>query len=296
MRHDMPSARPPADLVRAAEAYLAEEQPDDGPLWQPLTGGRTNRLWQVGQKVVKLYDPAQETPLFPNDPGAEFSAMTTLCDAGLAPRPVARITGEFGVALIYHYLQGATGHGDMAALARMLHRVHSAPPPPGLRRLPGGSREILAQTDALMTLLPKPHAGLAELRKRLNTRDEIAPGPSVLIHADPVSANIVTTDPGPMLIDWQCPALGDPCEDLAIILSPSMQRAYGALLDPAQAAELLSAYPDAESCRRYQRLAPFYHVRMAAYAQWSLENGRATGAEGVEEDLDAARKALTDGA
>ena len=39
--------------------------------WLPLAGGRTNRLWRVGQAVIKAYDSAAASPLFPNDPAAE---------------------------------------------------------------------------------------------------------------------------------------------------------------------------------------------------------------------------------
>ena len=41
------------------------------------------------------------------------------------------------------------------------------------------------------------------------------------------------------LIDWQCPALGDPAEDIACFLSPAMQVIYGAgPLDAARERQL----------------------------------------------------------
>ena len=53
--------------------------------WLPLAGGRTNRLWRVGQAVIKAYDPAAASPLFPNDPAAEARALAQLGPIGLAP-------------------------------------------------------------------------------------------------------------------------------------------------------------------------------------------------------------------
>ena len=277
---------PPPSLADAARPVVG---PAD---WVPLAGGLTNRVWRIGAYAVKLYSPDRATPLFPNDPAAEWAAMTALAPLGLAPVPHARLSGTFGEALIYRYLDGGPGPGDLPALARLLSRIH-ATPAPAIRTLPTGSAAILAQTDRLIADLepvPKP---LSDLRNQIAALPPVPPCTPRLIHTDPVASNIVVTPSGPVLIDWQCPARGDPCEDLAIVLSPSMQLAYDAPLTAAAAEAFLDACPEGAPVARYRRLAPFYHVRMAAYAAWSHQTGRARAGEGMALDLAAARVALS---
>lgn len=290
MFHATPSSRPPATLVDAALPHLTAATLAD---WTPLTGGRTNRLWRVGDRVVKLYDPCSATPLFPNLPGAEYAALTCLAPRNLAPEPTTRLSGPFGNALIYRYVEGAPGYADPVALAHMLHRVHETPAMPGLRHMPSGSAAALAMTDALLAKVQTPDAGIVDLRRHLADQPAVPAEGAALIHADPVAANVVNTAGQPILIDWQCPAQGDPCEDLAIVLSPSMQRVYGASFTAAQTEEVLSAYPDRDRVARYRRLAPFLHLRMAAYAQWSSEHGRPSPPETIRSELVAARTAFT---
>ena len=81
--------------------------------------------------------------------------------------------------------------------------------------------------------------------------------------------NIVAHDGTLTLIDWQCPQIGDPTEDLALFLSPAMQQVYrGAPLSAAEEAAFLDRYPDPQLVARYLALRPWYHWRMAAYCLW----------------------------
>ncbi|EAQ03048.1 hypothetical protein OB2597_12928 [Pseudooceanicola batsensis HTCC2597] len=284
---------PGPDLVAAVTAELA------GPVetWVPLRGGRTNRVWRMagaaGDLVLKLYLPGAETPLFPNDPEAEFRILSRLAPAGLAPSPVARLKGAFGHALIYRFLEGPTWDRDLVAMARLLHRVHGMAPPQGLGPLPSGSAELRAQARGILSRCRgAADPALARLETRVAARPAVPPCAAPrLIHRDPVAGNVIDTARGPVLIDWQCPALGDPCEDLAIVLSPFMQRAYlGHLLTEDEAATFLAAYPDAETVARYRRLAPFFHWRMAAYALWCEENGRDAGPTDRAREISAAAR------
>jgi aminoglycoside phosphotransferase (APT) family kinase protein len=284
---------PPAALIAAARTHLGDMARRD---WHPLTGGRTNRLWRVGPHVVKVYDPMAATPVFPNDPDAEWTVLTHLAETGLAPQPLHRLSGPFGEALIYAYVTGPTGHADLPALARTLSRLHGQEIPAGLRQAANGSRALLRATDALICALRDPAAALHATRHRLAALPPVPPTPPKLIHADPVAANVVTSDRGLVLIDWQCPAMGDPCEDLAIVLSPAMQSAYGRRLTAGKERTFLSAYPDRRSVERYRRLAPYYHLRSAAYALWCLETGRGSDAVSVAEELAAAQAAVSQAA
>jgi aminoglycoside phosphotransferase (APT) family kinase protein len=148
----------------------------------------------------------------------------------------------------------------------------------------------------LLDLIRTPGRSLEAAFRDLSRLPEVPAAPLCLIHADPVATNVITgrETQEPILIDWQCPALGDPCDDLAIVLSPSMQHAYGAPLTKGQSADFLTGYPRTETADRYTGLAPFYALRFAAYARWCHENDRGSGGE--EHELAAMEQALSQAA
>lgn len=295
MQHATPTAKPPAALVNLAGPHLGTA---DNMPWHPLAGGRTNQLWRVGDRVVKLYEPRAVTPLFPNDPVAEQAAMTAFSPLGLAPTCRAALSGAFGQAIVYDYVGGPTGYSDPEGLARILSQVHTASHPISLRRTACGSDEIMVATvemiDQLVQSVPSKLLGTVRgLAREVSALPSVPAEPGRVIHADPVGANVVNTPTGPVLIDWQCPAIGDPCEDIAMVLSPSMQLAYESPMKADAMACFLKAYPQPEVIARYRRLAPYYHLRMAGYALWSVSVGRTTSYDGVMLECDAARVALS---
>jgi thiamine kinase-like enzyme len=108
-----------------------------------------------------------------------------------------------------------------------------------------------------------------------------------VIHGDAVPGNILMSNQGVVLIDWQCPALGDPCEDIAAWLSPAMQWLYaGKPLTNAQADTFLNAFPS-ETAARYRTLAPLFHWRMAAHCQWKAQRGAADYHKALQLELAA---------
>lgn len=274
---------PPGPLVVAVSGLVGDLED-----WRVLSGGRTNLVWRVraagGDFVVKLYVAGAETPLFPNDPNAEFALLARMAQIGLSPEPLGRLHGAFGEAVIYRYVAGRAWQGNVEMLANLLNRVHGQPVPNTIRQVASGSAALLAQCSRLIAECG-PHDLLAASRDNLARRAEVgAVAVSGLIHADPVGTNIIETDKSLMLIDWQCPGIGDPCEDIAIVLSPFMQRAYlGRHLTLAEAEAFLDAYPDRLVSDRYRQLAPFFHLRMAAYAAWCRAHGR----DATEDDIHA---------
>jgi hypothetical protein len=249
----------PAWLVRT----VTERLPDlAGRPWQPLAGGRINRVWHVGDQVVKCYDPRGQSPLFPNDPLAEAQALRQFGPIGLSPH--LSQTGQGWLA--YRHVPGQTWVAGTAAVARFLHRLHSAPAT-GLRPLASGSAALASTATAI----------LADCRERLPRPDPpmVAPWPDPRpIHGDAVPGNLVEGPAGLVAIDWQCPALGDPAEDIATFLSPAMQLLYrGAPLTAEEVAAFLAAYPDRSVVARYLALRPLFHWRMAAHCLWRAERG-----------------------
>lgn len=251
---------PPPELVATIRADLPELT---GAVWTPLRGGRVNRCWQVGSLVVKAYSPNGDSPIFPNDPKAEAQILRHLEGRGLAPR--LRAEGPGWIA--YDHVAGRTWRegDDPAPVAALLRHIWSMPPPEGLRRIGSGSTALL-DLAARLSPLPTP-PGLATI--------DIAPAPPRLIHADAVCGNIICGPKEVLLIDWQCPALGDPAEDVAAFLSPAMRWLYGgrepdADLEP----RFLACLPDDLSVR-YRKLKPLFHWRMMQHCQWRLKQGQA---------------------
>lgn len=254
-----PRTAPPA-LIQSVGAALPKLA---GLAWSPLPGGRVNTVWRVGDHVVKLFDPNGESPLFPNNPAAEAAALRLAAPLGLAPSLCATGPGW----LSYSHVMGQPWVDDPRPVAQALTRLHSIPAaPPEFRTLASGSTAILAQAMAIAdecqgALPPMP------------PDPDIGPVAPSVLHGDAVPGNIIVHQGRITLIDWQCPALGDPVEDIATFLSPAMQWLYsGQPLTETQTDMFLAALP-ADRTARYRALAPAFHWRMAANCLWKAERG-----------------------
>lgn len=253
----------------------------DGARWRALEGGRVNRLWRVGQVVVKQYQPTGASPLFPNDPKAEAAALKLFAPLGLSPNLLAQ--GEGWVA--YRHLPGRPWRKDTFAVATTLTRLHQVSPLAHFRAAANGSAALLRHAKSIADLCtynlppPPPDPGIKSSQ-------------SCMIHGDAVPGNIIVHQGSITLIDWQCPAIGDPCEDIATFLSPAMQFLYrGAPLTREEAAVFRAAFPQ-DTIARYDSLAAIYHWRMAAHCLWKAERGAQGYAMAAQLEL-ATLKALS---
>lgn len=252
-RSDLPDPLAPA---RAALPHLA------GLVAQPLAGGRSNRLWRLGETVVKLYDLGAARPLFPNDPQAEVTALRALAGSSLAPDLLHM--GEGWIA--YRFCPGATWQRDPRPVAQALARLHRRAAPTGLRALPMGAAAIAAHAQSFAPVGLPPLPAFAEA----------VPAQPRLVHGDAVPGNMIATSATLTLIDWQCPGAGDPVDDLALFLSPAMQQLYrGAPLTADETAAFLAAYPDPVVIARYHALRPLLHWRIAAHCALRAAEGDA---------------------
>lgn len=276
----------PFDLrpVLAAQGVPLPARP-----WMALAGGRTNRVWQVGAGagalVVKLYDTAAQSPLFPNLPGAEAAALRALAGQGIAPELVAAFDTPFGPCLVYAHVPGARWSAGTAEVAQLLMRLHALPAPKGLRGLDSGSAALVAQTHAILRACS---GKIADDLRALQPEAQVPPAQQLcFLHGDAVPGNLLTTATGPVLIDWQCPARGDACEDMALFLSPAMQALYrGAPLDAAEIEVFLAAFPP-PLVARYNALRRHFHWRMAAHCLWKATRGEKAYTRGLGLELAA---------
>lgn len=273
--------------IQTAQQSLARELAGRGLLpadaaWTALAGGRTNLAWLVEhagrREVVKLFVARAASPLFPNDPAQEAAALRYLQGRGLAPCLRHSLQARAGACLIYAYVDGRPWQSGVAEAARLLHRVHAIAAPPELRDAPNGSAALARQTRAILRAC-RPDTARRIAAKE--PRGHVPPSRRrCLLHGDPVPGNMIGRAGRLRLIDWQCPAAGDPCEDLALFLSPAMQIAYrGRALSGPERAGFLAAYPDGAARARFEKLAPWYHWRMLAFCRWRTERGDPVSAD-----------------
>ncbi|NSY38743.1 phosphotransferase [Leisingera sp. ANG59] len=240
------------------------------PAPRRLTGGRSNHVWRAGALVIKLYAEGGANPLFSNDSGREVAILAALSGTGMVPPLVQTGTFEGQKWLCYAHVNGSPWQEDTAHVARFLGRVHDLAAPPGLPDGVNGSAALEQQTLDILKECNDRKA-LAELRPlgRVPPLQQ-----TQLIHGDPVPGNLLAHDGTLTLIDWQCPQIGDPAEDLALFLSPAMQLMYrGEPLTKTQEDSFLRAYPDPRIAGRTLALKPWFHWRMAAYCLWRAERG-----------------------
>ncbi|WP_306154731.1 phosphotransferase family protein [Roseovarius sp. MMSF_3281] len=267
-------------LIQALERDLAPSgHVPDAAQWVRLKGGRTNHVWRItgptgaNPVVVKLYAETSGNPLFPNRPDDEARVLHALDGQGMAPRLLHRTATRLGPCVVYSHVSGARWRDDPAKVARLLRRLHGLAPPRGLRPAPDGSVALEAQIAAILARCP------GDVQNMPGLPDTAVPpsGAACLLHGDPVPGNLIAQGAALHLIDWQCPAIGDPCEDIALFLSPAMQIAYrGAPLAQTEEQAFLSAYDSPRLLSRYAALAPWYHARSFAYCLWQAHQGDKT--------------------
>jgi thiamine kinase-like enzyme len=161
-----------------------------------------------------------------------------------------------------------------------------------------GLREIPTSGDYVHNQAKEILSGLSgrlpdRIRQAEPKRSEVGPIDPVFVHTDVVAGNLIQTEQGVQLIDWQCPAVGDPVIDIARFLSPAMHSIYGTRkLTLAEENEFLAGFSDSLQSR-YHALAPQYHWRMAAYCAWRADQG--VSGYGLAAEIELARLSAISG-
>ena len=241
--------------------------------WHAQTGGQTNKVWRlIGEKdlICKLYLETKTNPLFNNTPEAEYRCLLLLEGSNIAPKPYKFLKTPFGEVLLYNFISGETWSHDVKAVSELLTRVRNHKCPKGLRTLSNLPSDIKQTGLEIINKLNSFHKNkLIKICPDVSISD-IEP---VLLHTDVVPGNLILGDNGLRLIDWQCPAIGDPIVDIMMFLSPGMHEIYGPgkLSMKDHEAFLMSLTSNLRN--RYNIIGPLYHWRLAAYCFWKAEQG-----------------------
>jgi thiamine kinase len=242
-------------------------------VWHTQTGGRTNKVWRIeGKKdlICKLYLETKTNPLFNNTPDAEYKCLLWLQGSNISPKPYKYLKTPFGEVLLYNYIKGKTWSHDVETVSELLTRIRKHKYPKGLRILSGYPSDIKQTGIEITNKLNKYHQNeLINICPDVSISD-IEP---VLLHTDVVPGNLILGEKGLRLIDWQCPAIGDPIVDIVMFLSPGMHEIYGSGKLSMKDHEdfLMNLTPKLRS--RYNIIGPLYHWRLAAYCFWKAEQG-----------------------
>ena len=242
-------------------------------IWQAQTGGRTNKVWRLegeSDLICKLYLETKTNPLFNNTPEAEYKCLLWLDGSGIAPKPYKYLKTPYGKVLLYNYIKGKTWSQDVKTVSELLARIHKHKYPKDLRLLSALPSDIKETGYEIINKLNSYH------KHKLNNICPVVPIldiEPVLLHTDVVPGNLILGDEGLRLIDWQCPAIGDPIVDIMMFLSPGMHKIYGSgkLSMKDHETFLMNLTPKLRS--RYNIIGPLYHWRLAAYCFWKAEQG-----------------------
>lgn len=281
-RRDDPALQQALSLIWQEEGHVPKNAE-----WSRLLGGRSNPVWYVVSDdmphalVCKLFDDAAATPLFANEGTREALVLKHLEGKEIAPTLVAFLDCALGPSVLYQHLEGAPWSGAVEDVAQLMARLHRVEAPKGLPELMTSPVSLIAETRAMLQGAGTPLSDAPKVNGTLPTPTRR------FLHGDIVPGNIVATSDGLRLIDWQCPAVGDPAADIAIFLSPAMQVLYGNRpLTREEHAAFLAAYVaaggDAVGAARYTALKPLFHWRMAAYCHWKAAHGDAAYASVAE--------------
>ncbi|MEM0978006.1 MAG: hypothetical protein AAGJ34_10760 [Pseudomonadota bacterium] len=243
-----------------------------GSNWSYLHGGRSNASWHVkgtAGVVVKLFNPGSSSPLFANDPDLEWACLKALAPRQMAPEPIHRGRFETTEFVCYSFANNMTDGPSPVELGHYLKRLHKLSPPAGLPNRGPPTKWITAIGKQFG--LPMPSI-------------KVEPQTNAFLHGDPVISNFITTQFGLIGIDWQCPAIGDPCDDIAVVLSPGMQSIYAASpLSGKDIEQFWNGYGNDAVRARYEATAPIYRSVFAAYFR----------SRGTPDDLLAAKREET---
>jgi len=188
----------------------------------------------------------------------------------IAPKPYKFLKTPFGEVLLYIFIKGETWSHDVEAVSELLTRIRKHKHPKGLRILSNLPSDIKQTGFEIINKLNSYHKNKLIGICPDVTISDIEP---IFLHTDVVPGNLILGDKGLRLIDWQCPAIGDPIVDIMMFLSPSMHEIYGLGKLSMKDHEAFLMCLSSELRNRYNIIGPLYHWRLAAYCFWKAEQG-----------------------
>ena len=198
-----------------------------------LSGGNVNRSYSVFTRLGRFVVRLSQGPdaWLTTDRSVERELHRIASEAGIAPR-VIDATDRW---LITEYVSGKlwkeADFADPEHLVRLggtLRRLHEIPAPDC------GRFDLLKALEGYVARIGDEAGHLSHYLESAVSAWRVARAaerPLAILHHDLHASNLIESERGLMLIDWECAAVSDPLLDVACILSyHESARPYSALL------------------------------------------------------------------
>ena len=182
-----------------------------------LSGGLTNRCWRIishdgGSYVWRPVSPVSDA--YGISRNREYRLLESIAECHFTPNPVYKNSH----GLLVEWVAGEVGKFPIHEfeLIGMLARIHSI----SIRNKPIPPFSYTAKVDGYWYQLGKEFKGsdYEFLYTKWRELPVIPPVEPALCHLDLGTYNLVTTDKGIKVIDWEYAGVGDPRMDLAMTI------------------------------------------------------------------------------
>ena len=252
------------DLDHLATALASNENGQHFHYLKKMYGGHTNSVWLLKDKtkiIFKKYSKSDENSMFPNSLADEVKVLRKLEKLDVAPKLIKSWPKLSVIA--YRYIEGSRCLKNIQAIVELMKKKEKLDPA-GFKKALTDSKEIILEGDRFLQICKiKPDVN------RPNIIDVYPLKKTSLIHRD-IGANLIEKPDGMVkIIDWQCPADGDICEDIFSILSPGFQILADRTPLTEEVISLFWMYMNRpDICRRYNEIKAAYAWRHGAYCFW----------------------------
>ncbi len=240
----------PADVLADISGW-------DSSTWTELTGGLTNKIWQVvnGHRkgVLKIDEESRVEPF--NTRCKEAQVQTLAARRGLAPNVIMASDTVY----FTEYVEGTVWNkrhldqeGSLERLAAALKQLHALP-------LTGRSFDASVAAKRYVRKIRGLDSTVVERCTEIISRMRL-PQNLCCCHNDLVAENIIST-PDLMFLDWEYACDNDPFFDLATVVEHHE-------LDESQAARILNAYFDGDGERWRENLQQQRKLYLALLCLW----------------------------
>ena len=182
---------------------------------QTLTGGLTNRCWKVVESNGNAYvwrPTTAITQAFSISRFQEYQILVAIDESGISPKPIH--INEKGLLVEWIEGQALTENLTVEQLLDALTSVHNLP----IARIPVAPFNFTARVDHYwMQLKPELKTESYQVLYRdWRNAPSLADVGQALCHFDLAGYNMVGTEHGAKIIDWEYATIGDPRLDLTL--------------------------------------------------------------------------------
>lgn len=218
---------------------------------QTLTGGLTNRCWKITLSDTLSFVWRPITPITKGlsvSRAQEYQILKAIESTQLGPKAIA--INDQGLLVEWIDGESLTDLKAFDAVLKVLVQIHQF----DITRLPVAPFNFTGRVDYYWLQL-KPEqktAPLVKLYQQWRTVPNCAPLPFTLCHFDLAGYNMIKTEVGQRVIDWEYAGIADPRLDLAISLEVADEKLLDAVFSYCQLLDIQQIDPWIEGVKAWQ--------------------------------------------